>query len=1137
MQMRILFPLAGLVVCSFPLAAQLGKGGIQGTVRDSSGAAAPGAEVTVRNVSTNITIKLETNEQGFYNAPSLPVGVYELAVQRAGFRTAKAPTVALAVDQRAQVDFSLELGNLTESVTVVAQAPLTDTTSGTMGKVIEERRVLQLPINGRNALALMMLTPGVKSNAGPTNSGFADRGNAISAVSINGGPNSMNAAILDGGANNMAIDQEVSISPAVDTVEEFKVQSGVMSAELGFTAGGVINIVTKSGTNQIHGTVYEFLRNDALDARNAFVPAKTPFRYNQFGAAVGGPAVRNRTFYFLNWEEFRYVQSYDRVASMPTAAMREGDFSALSNATGRPIPLYDPATTRANPGGAGFVRDMFPGNLIPRNRLDPVALNIQNLYPLPNRTPSNVFTNENNYQNSPAEHRTMRQSTAKVDHRFSDYNALTARFSLFQHLTDAGSVPNVYPSDVINRRDDNMLNRNFILSDTHTFSPTLLNEFRAGFLNSVFTFAARSSGGGWPRTLGLPAGHPGDVFPQISNGLPGWNTAVGRRTNIIWHLFDAVTKIHRTHTLKAGVDYRLNIAHEKTGGAASGNFAFAAGLTGNPQSPAGTGSSYATFLLGAVSSASVNVALGQSQRGYSLSYFVQDDWKVNRRLTLNLGLRYDFQQQPYERNNGISNFSPFEADPVSGLLGRTVFAAVDGQGRTFRNEDHNDFAARAGFAYDVRGDGRMVVRGGYAMFYPNNFRRQTFAATAGFSNTTTSYLPTGGNTNFPAFQFSNGFPALPIQPLGARLGPSAFLGQGVTWDDGNGVTPMSQQFSLAVQRQLPDRWVVEAGYAGNAGRHFLAGTYDFNALDPAYYSLGLSLQTQVSNPYAARVPGALGAATISRLQSLRPYPYYSGITARYPRIGNYTYHSFVLSVERRLARGLSLLFSYTGGKLISDSVDTPVTLGGVEQVEENGFMNGKYDRRHERSIDPADVSQRGVISALYDLPVGRAGGWPRRLLGGWQVNTIGTVQTGLPIIVRGANNNLADRPNSTGKSARLANPSAARWFDTAQFVNPPSYTFGNLGRALPDVRTPGLVNWDLALIKNTQLRERISLQFRAEAFNFLNHVNLRAPNSNSRTGISTFAAGPDGRNQSGSFGVITSARDARILQLALKLIF
>jgi len=1120
------------------LSAQQGRGTILGTVTDATGAAVPGASVGITNIGTNAVFTTSTNAEGFYTSPALAIGNYTVAAEKGGFKKAVRSGINLAVDQRANVNLRLEIGAVSESVEVVGVAPLVETSTGTVGKVVENRRVQELPLNGRNVLALVLLTPSVKSNAGPTNSGFADRGIQLSSVSINGGPNSMNGMILDGGNNIQSYIGEVNINPAVDAVEEFKVQTGTMSAEFGFTGGGVVNVVTKSGTNTVHGTVYHFLRNDRLDARNTFASSKPPFRYNQFGAAAGGPLVRDRTFYFGNWEEYRYRRSESRIGTFPIASWRRGDFSDLLDSRGRQIPIYDPATTRANPAGAGFLRDLFPGNVIPPARMDAVSQKINEFYPLPNRPPTDPYTNANNYQRLGTEQRLMRQYTVKIDHRFSASNTLFARYAYFQHITDNGaSGATIFPNDVVAKRDDDLRNRNFLLSDMHTFSPTLIQELRVGFARQHFPFVVRSFGGGWPQKLGLPAGVPADTFPAIGNGLPGFNTGTaGVRGSLYWQFFDMVTKIRGSHTFRFGVDHRILRGNNFQRSSPSGSFQFAGGLTGNPQSPAGTGSGYATFLLGAVSSASVTTHLGEAQHAYSTSLFFQDDWKASRRLTLNLGLRWDYQQQPVERWNGATNFDPFSIEPRSGLAGRTVFAGVDGQPRSFRTPDRNDFGPRFGFAWDVFGDNRTVLRGGYALYYPYQFWRQNLGNPAGFANTSTSYLPPGGNSNFPAFQFRGGFPSPPIQPQGPNLGSAAFLGQGTEWDEPQGTTPLSQQWSLSLQRELPGSWLVDASYSANVGRHFTAGGYDLNQMDPRFLELGLALQQAVPNPNAGKVPGALGAATITRGQSLRPYPHFSGISVRNPRMGNFNSHLFLLSVEKRMARGLALLFSYTAGKVISDSLHVPVNFGPVEQTNETGYQNGKFNRREERSVDPTDVSQRAVLSVLYELPFGAGKRWSassalvNRLIGGWQLNTIGIVQTGLPLVVRGASNFTANRPNSTGRSAKLDDRSVERWFDTEQFVNPPNFTFGNLGRVLPDARTPGTVNWDLSAIHNSRLGERFTLQFRAEAFNLLNHVNLGAPGAG-------FAAGPDGRNRSGTFAVITSARDARVVQLALKLSF
>ncbi|HYZ86308.1 MAG TPA: hypothetical protein VE621_17985, partial [Bryobacteraceae bacterium] len=701
------------------------------------------------------------------------------------------------------------------------------------------------------------------------------------------------------------------------------------------------------------------------------------------------------------------------------------------------------------------------------------------------------------------------------------------RFSSFRHQTDNGGGANaLYPNDAVAKRDDDLKTRNFLISDTHAFTPTMINEFRLSVTRGSFPFVARSFGEDWPSKLGFPSSVPNFTVPSINNGLPGFNTGtVGFRGSMNWQFLDQFTKIHGAHTMKFGFDFRILAGNNFQMGSPSGSFTFNSALTANPQSGGG-GSSYASFLLGEVASATATSHVGESQHAYNSSAFFQDDWKVSRRLTLNLGLRWDFQQQPVESNNGVSNFDLGCTLP-NGLAGCTIYAGLNGQPRAFRKNDWNDFGPRIGFALDVFGNSRTVVRGGYGIYYPSQMWRENYGNTAGFAQTTSSY--TSSDQNRAAFRLRDGFPFPVVQPQGSALGPAAFLGQRVDIDESNGQTPMSQQFSLNIQHQLAASWLIDVGYSGNLGRNFTAGSYDLNQLDPQYLSLGTRLQDQVDNPYAGRVPGALGAARISRLQSLRPYPYYSSIFVRNPRLGSYNSHLFILSLEKRMTHGLTFLVSFTGGKIISDSIATPVNFGPIEQASIISFQNS-YNRRAERALDPTDVSRRVVVSAVYELPFGRGSGLLNKVIGGWQLNTIGVMQTGIPLAIRGASNNLADRPNSTGVSAKLDNPDRNGWFDKTQFINPPLYTFGNVGRTLPDVRGPGTVNWDLSVIKNTRFAERYNLQFRAEAFNFLNAVNLGLPNL-------TFVPGADGRNTSGAFGTITTARDARNIQLALKFIF
>jgi len=1131
--------IAVFTAASISVFAQQG-GIILGTVTDNTGAAVAKAAVVITNAETNTAANLATNGEGLYTSPSLIPGSYRIAVEHPGFKKAIRTDITLQIDQRAEINIALELGAVGDSVQITADVPLVNTEDATIGKVIENKRVQELPINGRSAFALVSLTPGVRQNAGPTQSGFVDRGTNLSAFSINGGPSAFNYLLVDGVVAIQSYYPDLNANLAVDAVQEFKVQSGTMSSQYGFTAGGVINVATKSGTNSPHGSVYEFFRNDALDARNTFSAVKPPLRYNQYGLALGGPVKipkfydgRNRTFFFGNWEQYNYSTSTNPITNVPTAAQRGGDFSQLLDANGRQIPIYDPATTVANPNGSGFVRTQFPGNVIPPSRLDPVSKNVLPFYPLPNRTPDNAFTNSNNYLGSVGEKRNMQQYTVRGDHRFSDKDSIFGRYTYFRQFFDNGNAA-PWPDPAVRARNDSYETRNSVVGETHLFSPSVVNDLHVGTARQYFPFAAYSFGGGYPQRLGLPAIVPSLSFPAISNGLAGFATGViGLRGALTWQATDTVTIVRGAHSVKVGAEYRLLFGNNFQTSAPSGSFTFPQALTGNPQLQSGTGSAFATFLLGAVGNSSVTTHIGESEKGYSWSGYVQDDWRVSRRLTLNLGVRYDFQQPPYERNNGLTNFNPSAIDPSSGLRGRTEFAGLDFDRSPF-SPDYKNFAPRFGFAYDLSGSARTVIRGGYGIFYPSVFNVLDFGSTQGFASTATSY--TSSNGNLPAYQFQQGFPTPPIQPQGRALGSSAFLGQGVTVDQKNQSTPMSQQWTLSFQKQLPGSWVVDASYAGNHGTHLISGNYDLNQLDPKYLSLGNALQNSVPNPYAGRVPGSLGSATITQLQSLKPFPYYTSVTVRNPHLGNSIYHAGYLTVEKRYAQGLTFLASYTKAKLISDSAATPINFGAVEQVTTVGYQNGLFNRQAERALDPTDVAQRLVISGVYELPFGKGKRFDltnralNTILGGWQVNTITAIQGGEPVIVRGASNNLADRPNSTGQSAKLDNPTRTKWFDTSVFVNPPNYTYGNVGRVLPDVRTPGVVNIDFSLIKNTHLTERINLQLRGEAFNIANHVNLGLPNA-------SFSPGPLGTNVSSTFGTVTSARSPRSIQFAAKFIF
>jgi hypothetical protein len=603
-------------------------------------------------------------------------------------------------------------------------------------------------------------------------------------------------------------------------------------------------------------------------------------------------------------------------------------------------------------------------------------------------------------------------------------------------------------------------------------------------------------------------------------------------------LADNFTIIRGKHSIKFGADLRKDFFARSQSNQRSGVFSFNSTLTGNLLQPAGTGFGLASFMLGAVASATVETDQPVSYYGYSQSYYAQDDWKVTRRLSINLGLRWDWQGSPEETHNRISNFNPFVTNTNDGTHGGLQFAGVN-FGKSLVRPGYTDFAPRIGLALDPFGGGKTSIRAGYGIYYPLTFTSIYFPETTpGMNANNTTYLGPGGSTLRPAFQLKEGFPYAPPLPLGVALGAGGLEGQTVSWVPPNNRTPYSQQWTLTVQHQLRGGFLLESGYSGNKGTRLPTPNYDLNQLPPQYYSMGQALLQSVPNPYAGKVSGTFSAPTIALQQLLRPYPYYGNINVTDPRAGSSSYHSALASVEKRMSNGLVLLASFTFGKLINEgtSAITSSQANGDQLSLGNAYRLGNFNRRLERALDPTDSAKHFVFSGVYELPFGVGKRWKssnavlNSVIGGWQLNTVTTLQDGLPLVIRGANNFIADRPNSTGQSAAVSNPTVSQWFNPSAFVNPSPFTIGNVGRTLPDVRGPGIIGIDFSIFKNTIFHEHWNVQLRAEAFNVINHVNLLEPNG-------TFVPGSNGQNISGTFGVITAARDPRLLQLGLKLLF
>lgn len=1141
---------------------QTDVGYIQGSVTDPSGAVIAGAKVAITWQSTGLTSTVVTSPAGSYISDPLQVGKYSVRVQAPGFSPAMISDITVDAAAHVQTNLTLRVGSETAVVTVESTPPVMDTTDGQLSTTIDQRAATQLPVNGRSVLALATLSPGVESSVGAVSQGFQNRGTAVSAIRIAGGVVGLNESILDGTSNMQDWLGEIAINLKSDAVQEYSVMSGIVPAQFGYTSGGVVNAVTRSGSNAIHGSAYEFLRNDAMDAEASFPrPAfgKQKIRFNNYGGTLGGPIYRNRLFLFGNYEQYSYTSKNPAYYTVPTVVERGGDFSDLGqivNGVCTPVNIYD----ASNVVGGQRTQFSYNGraNVIDPARLDPVAVAYQNLvYPLPNNTSGsyNSCSHANNYLSSQPIIASERQGIVRSDFKLSDTDSFVARYAYYLNRTNnGGGLNNAFTS-----RNDTLTTQSAVLSETHTFRPNLLNDARFGLMISDFPFQAASAGQNIAGKIGLPNDTP-TVSPTMSNGLTTANITLGFRSSATVELIDDVSWILKNHNLHIGGSARWTEGYNsQTGASPSGTFNFSATTTqqGNDTvTVAGSGNQYASYLLGQVVSASQLVQSGSAYRRMLFAGYIQDDWRVSPRLTINAGFRYDKMTQAVEKHDGLENFDITKPNPTNSLFtGLVEYANTAGYGRNFVKPNWADLGPRLGFAYNLA-DNKTVLRGGLAIYYPStavyNYD-QSSGNTAGYTSMTTSWSATTARGFL--FPLKNGLPGAAAQPLGASGGPNVFLGQSAAYINPVAKDPSSQVFGLTVSRPLPGSVVVDVSYGGNHGNHFENFNPNLNQLSPQYYGLGTTaLATQVANPYAGLVPGSLGAATLTQAQVLKPFPYMAGVTIQNPRNGSYWSHLGLLSVQRRSEHGLQLIGAYTFGKITDAGIQGVSDLSSVGSATGAGPQNA-YNPQAEHSLDTIDVTHRVTLSGLYNLPFGKGQRFLNsskgdRFFGGWQYNAVMTIESGRPIGVTGANNQLATRPNLNPnvnpKIAHAGRDTLYRtgqlmWFNPLAFVNPPDWTFGNAPRKFGNLFGPGFVNFDMSVFKTTHVTERLVFELRAEAYNAFNHPNLPGPGTSFTAGPPANSSNPTaegGYNTNTSFGMITSgAVSTRNVQIGGKLIF
>lgn len=1144
-----------LFCTALELVAQETRGAIQGRVNDASGAAAAGAEVRATNTATGLVVTARANESGNYTLPYLLAGTYVLDAQAPGFKKSIREGIDLRIGDRLDVNFELQVGDTRETIDVHEETPLLETATASLGQVVDQRRVLDLPTFGGSVMVLVQLAPGVINT---TDMRLAKSGsfsiNKNSQVATDGAGTYNNEFTLDGVSNTQAEggSTRVGFIPPSAAVAEFKVQTAPYDASAGHTVGSVINVSTKSGTNELHGQAEWNLRNSAFDSPSIFqnranqrVPHYTD---NRWGIVVGGPIVipkvysgKNKTFWFYGYQQNRFGVPQSFVSTVPTDAMRRGDLSALL-ALGSQYQVYDPRTTVAI-GGGRFQRQPFVGNIIPASRLDSVAQKILTYYPSPNQPGSR--DGSNNYFYTPSSRETTWDHLARFDHAFSSNHRVFLRMhSDFWEENKNHTFPNDPAVGIILNRH----NKGVAFDDVYVINPAFLFNFRYGLEFGDF-IERRASRGFDLGSLGFALQLVNSIdksiatFPNVQAGnltqLGNWESGDGGTSSLTHSFAGTFTRLLASHNLRFGAEarvYRQNVGRFPLDTAPQ--LVFNSTYTRGPldSSPAPTvGGEFTSFLLG-IPGGELDRTASYAQQDKWFGIFIQDDFKVTPRLTVNLGLRYEYESPVTERyNRSVSGFAFDQASPIAAqaqanyaanplpelpasqfkVMGGLTFAGVNGNPRSYWEADKRDFMPRVGVAYQLLR--KTLVRGGYGVFFDTVGVNKSGGLQAGFSQATPIQASLDSGLTFVATT-ANPLPNGVLAPRGAAGGLSVNLGQAVTFYPSKRTRPYVQRWSFGLQQELPGQILVEATYVGNRGTR-LGLNHQLDNTPAQYLSTTPTRDNQTINFLSQSFPNpffglnSIYTANTSRAALLRPYPQFSGVSVEQP-IGYTWYHALQFRAEKRFAHDYTLLLAYTWSK----------------SMQATEFLN-VTDTVPYRSISDLDRTHHLVVSGIWELPFGKAKrfgrSWSKPLdtvAGGWQLNGIVQRQSGPPLGFGDVWTLFTGNPNEVllSKDRR----SVDQWFNPSGFNRNSSQALASNIRVSPlrfsGIRGDGQARWDFSLIKNLAISERIKMQYRAECLNALNHPNLFTPNTNPT---------------STAFGTITSQDVPRLWQMSLTLKF